>query len=129
MKTRFKLIEQSLWRKTGMSTKRVKTTRNTLETGKQDTNELHYSLRLYVAGLTPRSQEAIRNITAICEELLSGFYDLEVIDLYLNPSLARVEQIIAAPTLIKKWPLPLRKIIGNMSDKQKVLIGLNLRSG
>jgi circadian clock protein KaiB len=84
-------------------------------------------LRLYVAGLTPRSQEAIRNITAICDEHLAGRCDLEVIDLYQHPVLAKGEQIIAAPTLIKQLPLPLRKIIGNMADKEKVLVGLDLR--
>lgn len=86
-----------------------------------------YILRLYIAGLTPRSQEAVRAITGICEEHLAGRYDLEVIDLYQNPVLAKGEQIIAAPTLVKKLPLPLRKIIGTMADKDKVLVGLDLR--
>jgi circadian clock protein KaiB len=80
-----------------------------------------------IADLTPRSQEAIRNVSAICEEQLAGRCDLEVVDIYQNPMLAKGEQIVAAPTLIKKLPLPLRKIIGNMADKEKILVGLDLR--
>src|SRR5512135_1993573 len=86
-----------------------------------------YVLRLYVAGLTPRSQTAIKNIKRICEEHLSGRYDLEVIDVYQQPVLAKGEQIIAAPTLIKKLPLPLRKFIGDLSDSERILLGLDLR--
>ncbi len=87
-----------------------------------------YVLRLYVAGLTPRSQRAIKNIKKICEEHLSGRYDLEVIDVYQQPVLAKGEQIIAAPTLIKKLPLPLRKFIGDLSDSERILLGLDLRT-
>lgn len=86
-----------------------------------------YVLRLYVAGMTPRSTRAVETVRTICEEHLQGRYDLEVIDVYQQPTLARGEQIIAAPTLIKKLPLPLRRIIGDMSDKQRVLLGLDLR--
>jgi circadian clock protein KaiB len=86
-----------------------------------------YLLKLYVAGITPQSKDAIQNITQICEENLLGRYDLQIIDIYRNPTLAVGEQIIAAPTLIKKLPLPLRKFIGNMSDKEKILVGLDLR--
>ena len=86
-----------------------------------------YLLRLYVAGSTPHSIRAIENIKKICEEHLQGRYDLEVIDLYLRPHLAQGEQIIAAPTLIKKLPLPLRRIIGDMSDFERVLVGLDFR--
>jgi circadian clock protein KaiB len=98
-----------------------------LEAASRDSGSQPYVLRLYIAGLTPRSQEAIRTITGICEEHLAGRYDLEVIDLYQNPVLAKGEQIIAAPTLIRKLPLPLRKVIGSMADKDKVLVGLDLR--
>ena len=94
----------------------------------RDAKNQPYVLRLYVAGLTPRSQEAIRTISAICEEQLAGRCNLEVIDIYQNPVLAKGEQIIAAPTLVKQLPLPLRKIIGNMADKEKILVGLDLRS-
>jgi circadian clock protein KaiB len=86
-----------------------------------------YVLRLYVAGLTPRSQTAIKNIKKICEEHLKGRYDLEVIDVYQKPVLAKGEQIIAAPTLIKKLPLPLRRFIGDLSDSERILLGLDLR--
>ena len=86
-----------------------------------------YVLRLYVTGMTPRSERAIQNVRAICDEHLQGRYELEVIDVYQQPVLAKGEQIIAAPTLIKKLPLPLRRIIGDMSDTERVLIGLDLR--
>ncbi len=85
-----------------------------------------YVLRLYVAGMTPRSVKAIENIKKISEEKLKGRYELQVIDIYQRPDAARTEQIIAAPTLIKKLPLPLRKIIGDMSDKDRVILGLDL---
>jgi len=86
-----------------------------------------YVLRLYVAGMTPRSQTAIKNIKKVCEEHLKGRYDLEVIDVYQKPVLAKGEQIIAAPTLIRKLPLPLRRFIGDLSDSERILLGLDLR--
>ena len=86
-----------------------------------------YILRLYLTGSTCRSVLALTNLEKICEEYLEGRYELEVIDLYQNPGLAKGDQIIAAPTLIKKMPLPLRRIIGDMSNKEKVLLGLDLR--
>ena len=86
-----------------------------------------YILRLYITGTTSRSVLAITNLKRICEEYLEGRYELEVIDLYQMPSLAKDEQIIAAPTLIKKLPLPFRRIIGDMSNVEKVLMGLDLR--
>ena len=110
-----------------MKKKHFQTAMEALEAASLDAKNQQYTLRLYVAGLTPRSQEAIRTITAICEEHLKGRCDLEVIDIYQHPVLAKGEQIIAAPTLIKKLPLPLRKIIGNMADVEKILVGLDLR--
>lgn len=86
-----------------------------------------YLLRLYVTGMTPRSTEAIAQIKAICEEYLQGRYELEVIDIYQQPTLAKGEQIIATPTLIKKLPAPLRRLVGDLSNKQRVLLGLDLR--
>lgn len=86
-----------------------------------------YLLKLYVAGITPSSTLAIRNITSICEEHLRGRYELQIIDIYQQPTLAKGEQIIAAPTLIKKLPVPLRRLIGNMANTEKVLVGLDLR--
>jgi circadian clock protein KaiB len=86
-----------------------------------------YVLRLYVTGMTSKSIRAVENVRTICEQHLQGRYDLEVIDIYQQPTLAKGEQIIAAPTLIKKLPLPLRKIIGDMSSTERVLLGLDLR--
>ena len=85
-----------------------------------------YVLRLYVTGMTPRAARAIRSVREICDEHLEGRYDLKVIDVCQQPVLARDEQIIAAPTLIKKLPLPLRRIIGDMSQRDRVLLGLDL---
>jgi circadian clock protein KaiB len=84
-------------------------------------------LTLYVASLTPRSVAAIQSVKEVCEKHLRGRYDLEVIDIYEHPSLAKSEQIVAAPTLIKKLPLPLRRLIGDMADEKRVLVGLDLR--
>ena len=84
-------------------------------------------LRLYVTGVTGKSVRAIQNVRRICEEHLAGKYELEVVDLYKNLPLARGDQIIAAPTLIKRLPLPLRRLIGDMSDEARVLVGLDIR--
>jgi circadian clock protein KaiB len=86
-----------------------------------------YVLRLYVTGTTGRSVRAIQNVRRICEEHLAGSYDLEVVDIYKNLPLAKGDQIIAAPTLVKRLPPPLRRLIGDMSDEQRVLVGLDLR--
>jgi circadian clock protein KaiB len=86
-----------------------------------------YILRLYITGSTSRSALALTNLKKICEEYLEGRYELEVIDLYQMPRLAKDEQIIAAPTLIKKLPLPFRRIIGDMSNIEKVLLGLDVK--
>ncbi|WP_283743868.1 circadian clock KaiB family protein [Sideroxydans sp. CL21] len=87
----------------------------------------HYVLRLYVAGKSPKSVNAIANIKKICEQNLQGRYELEVIDLYQQPQLAQGEQIIALPTLIRELPLPLRRIIGDMSNTERVLVGLDIQ--
>ena len=86
-----------------------------------------YVLRLFVTGMTARSARAIENLRAICDEYLDGRYELEVVDIHQQPVLTRGEQIIAAPTLIKKLPLPLRRVIGDMSNTERVLLGLDLR--
>ncbi|MEW6061039.1 MAG: circadian clock KaiB family protein [Bacteroidota bacterium] len=86
-----------------------------------------YVLRLYVSGITPRSLRAIENVKNVCEQHLKGRYELEVIDIYQKPRLAEGEQIIAAPTLIKKLPLPLRRIIGDMSKIDRLIVGLDLQ--
>jgi len=87
----------------------------------------HYVLKLYVAGQSPKSVNAIANIKKICEENLHGRYELDVIDLYQQPQLAQGEQIIAVPTLLRKLPLPLRRIIGDMSNTERVLVGLDIQ--
>ena len=85
-----------------------------------------YVLRLFVSGATPRSARAIQNIRALCEEKLPGRYRLEVVDIYQHPEQAQPDQVVVTPTLIRKLPLPFRKIIGDLSDKERVLIGLSL---
>ncbi len=92
----------------------------------EKSNEAHYRLRLFVSGTTPRSMRAIRNIKAICEEHLKGRYLLEVVDIFQQPELAKSEDIIAAPTLIKRLPLPLRKWIGDLASKERIVVGLDL---
>jgi len=87
----------------------------------------HYFLKLYVAGQSPKSVKAIANMKRICEEELQGRYDLEVIDLYQQPQLAQGDQIVAVPTLIKKLPPPLSRIIGDLSDTERVLVGLDIK--
>ncbi len=86
-----------------------------------------YVLRLYVTGTTGRSVHAIQNVKRVCEDHLRGRYELEVVDLYKNLPLARGDQIVAAPTLIRRLPLPLRRLIGDMSDEDRLLVGLDLR--
>lgn len=88
-----------------------------------------YRLKLYVSGSTPKSIKAIQNIRKICNEHLAGRYDLEVIDIYQQPALVAGEQIIAVPTLIKELPGPLRKLIGDLSNTERVLFGLDLVRG
>lgn len=86
-----------------------------------------WELRLYVAGQTPKSILALKNITRYCEEHLNGQYSIEVIDLLKSPQLAEGDQIFAIPTLVRKLPEPMRKIIGDLSNEEKVLVGLNIR--
>ena len=87
----------------------------------------NYILRLYVSGMTPNSRRAIDNVRKICEEHLKGRYDLEIIDIYQQPIFAKEGQIVAAPTLVKELPPPLRKFIGDMSQTERILLGLDLR--
>lgn len=89
-------------------------------------NDKEFKLRLYVAGQTARSLQAFANLKVICEEHLEGRYHIEVVDLLENPQLARGDQILAVPTLVRKLPPPIRKIIGDLSDTERVLVGLDL---
>jgi circadian clock protein KaiB len=86
----------------------------------------NYELRLYVAGQTPKSVKAFANLKKICEEHLKGRYSIEVIDLVVNPQLAKGDQILAIPTLVRKLPQPIKKIIGDLSNKERVLVGLDM---
>ncbi len=89
--------------------------------------EQKWELRLYIAGQTPKSVLALQNITKYCKEHLEGRYSIEIIDLLKNPQLAAGDQIFAIPTLVRKVPEPIRKIIGDLSNEEKVLVGLNIR--
>ncbi len=93
---------------------------------KQHQKEAEWELRLYVAGQTDRAIKAFENLRKICEERLKGKYSIEVIDLLANPQLARGDQIVAVPTLVRKLPEPVRKIIGDLSNTERVLVGLDL---
>ena len=90
------------------------------------TTSIGYKLRLYIAGTSPRSTRSVLNIRSICQQFLLGHYDLEIVDIYQQPALAREHQIIAAPTLIKEFPLPFRTLVGDFSDRERVLLGLGL---
>jgi circadian clock protein KaiB len=92
------------------------------------TSKERYTLRLYVSGATPCSMRAIENVRALCEEHLPGRYDLEVVDIYQQPGLAEDDGILAAPTLVRRLPLPLRRLVGDLSDPERVLGRLNLYS-
>jgi circadian clock protein KaiB len=89
---------------------------------------LKYLLRLYVTGTTPRSARSIFNLRKLCDDQLTGRYQLEVVDIYQQPELARAQQIIASPTLIKSRPLPLRRLVGDFSDRERLMMGLGLQT-
>ena len=89
--------------------------------------EEKWELRLYTAGQTPKSLAAIKNLKKVCEEHLAGRYEIEIVDLLKNPRLAKDDQIVAIPTLVRKLPDPVRKIIGDLSDTERALVGLQLR--
>ena len=102
--------------------------RSTVERAAESVDTGRYVLKLYVTGNTARSTQAVENLRAICDEYLEGRYDLEVIDIYQQPSLLAGEQIVAAPTLVRKLPLPMRRLVGDMSNRGRVLVGLDLVS-
>ena len=114
-------------KKNGRAGKRNPGSKKELGRGGAHSRQRMYVLRLYVSGSTGKSTQAVANIKRICEEYLKNRYDLQVIDLYQQPQLARGEQIVAVPTLIKRLPLPLRRLIGDMSNHEKVLLGLDLK--
>jgi len=96
-------------------------------TGDPDSDDQHYHLRLYVAGQTAKSLAAVANLKAVCESHLAGRYEIDVIDLIVNPKLAAGDQILAIPTLVRRLPSPLKRIIGDLSNTEKVLVGLDIR--
>jgi circadian clock protein KaiB len=114
-------------KKTSPAGKRKPGSAGELEQPGSHSLQAKYVLRLYVSGSTSKSALAVENIKRICEQHLKNLYDLEVIDIYQQAKLARDEQIVAVPTLIKRLPLPLRRLIGDMSNQEKVLFGLDLR--
>jgi circadian clock protein KaiB len=95
--------------------------------GQESSDSGTYNLRLYVAGQTPKSLTAVANLKRICEEHLAGRYTIEVIDLLVTPQLAAGDQIVALPTLVRRLPPPLKRIIGTLSDTERVLVGLDIR--
>ena len=110
-----------------MKPKKVINSTKTFEKVLRKTLKEKYVLRLYVTGMTPKSTRAIQSIKKICDEELRGRCDLEVIDIYQRPVLAEGDQIIATPTLVKKIPLPLRKFIGDLSETERIILGLDLK--
>jgi circadian clock protein KaiB len=98
-----------------------------MEQALEQRNEEKYILKLYITGMTPRSQQALRNIEKICREHLADRFELQVIDIYQQPTLAKDDQIIAVPTLVKKLPAPLRKLIGDLSQEDRIILGLDLK--
>jgi circadian clock protein KaiB len=108
--------------------KKIKTSTKAFEKAVAIQNRAKYVFRLYVTGMTPKSTRAIANVQKLCEQYLTGAYELKVIDIYQQPQLAKGEQIIATPTLVKKLPLPLRKLIGDMSNRERFLIGIDLKT-
>ncbi|TAK81371.1 MAG: circadian clock protein KaiB [Betaproteobacteria bacterium] len=98
-----------------------------MSTRKSEGQEEKWELRLYTAGQTPKSLAAVKNLRKVCEEHLAGRYEIEIVDLLKNPRLAKDHQIVAIPTLVRKLPVPIRKIIGDLSDTERALVGLQLK--
>jgi circadian clock protein KaiB len=112
-----------------MAQKKRRSTQSRLESAGAGRATERYVLKLYVTGATARSLRAIANVKAICEQYLKGRYDLKVVDIYKQPALLRGEQIVAVPTLIKKLPVPMRRMVGDLSRTEQVLLGLDLVAG
>jgi len=107
----------------------MNTTKDKSGEGKRKAARVVWSLRLYIAGETPRSIAALANLQKICDEHLPGRYRVEVVDLLKNPQLAEGDQIVAVPTLVRRLPPPLKRIIGDLSNSERVIVGLDLRPG
>jgi circadian clock protein KaiB len=102
--------------------------RKTAHSAEREAPKQMYSLRLYITGQTPRSADSVQNLKRVCDQYLAGHFELEVIDIYQQPELAQEAQIIAAPTLVKRLPLPLRRLVGDLSNRRRVLLGLDLKA-
>lgn len=111
-----------------MNKKSRRSTNRVLERTVARQRRAHYDLRLYVSGMTPRSSLAIENVNAVCEEYLPGRYQLQVVDIYQNPTQMLEDQVVAATMLVKRLPLPTKLLVGDMSDRARVLSGLKLRA-
>jgi circadian clock protein KaiB len=120
-------LENKMRKKTKDQTTPVQDATRDFELALGKTDQGCYVLRLYVSGMTPNSRRAIENIRKICAEHLEGCYELEIIDIYQQPIFAKEGQIVAVPTLVKELPPPLRKFIGDMSNTDRILLGLDLR--
>ncbi len=106
---------------------KVRSSTHEFESAAQRASEEQYVLRLYIAGTTPASSRSVENLRSICEEHLKGRYELVVVDVFQQPTLAKDEQIIAVPTLIKRLPAPLRRVVGDLTNEHRVLVGLDLK--
>ena len=126
-KTKTRARMKNLPKKTGPAGKRKPRSPGEMERLGSHSLQAKYVLRLYINGSTLKSKLAVENIKQVCEQHLNGLYDLEIIDIRLHANLARDEQIVAVPTLIKRLPRPLRRFIGDLSDQKKVLFGLDLK--
>ena len=125
----YDLQRRSIDQKRGLHMDEQKNTTREFDKALKEMSHERYVLRLFVAGMNPNSIRAIENIKHICETYLAGRYQLDVIDVYQQPILAKDGQIVAAPTLIKELPPPLRKLVGSMSDTDRVLVGMDLHIG
>ena len=112
---------------TNIKTPPVEDSTAAFELALKKSDQGYYVLRLYVAGMTPNSRRAIENVKKICAEHMQGRFDLEIIDIYKQPIFVKEAQIVAAPTLVREFPPPLRKFIGDMSQTERILAGLDLR--
>jgi circadian clock protein KaiB len=113
--------------KGGSKIKRKKSAAITVRKRAAKRSSARYALRLYITGQTPRSLQSVENLRALCDKYLPNQFDLEVVDIYQQPAMAAAGQIIAAPTLIKSMPLPLRRLVGDFSDQNRVILGLDIK--
>ena len=114
-------------RKRSAASTAQKRTASAVQKGAAKHTAARYALRLYITGQTPRSLQSVENLRALCDKYIPNQFDLEVVDIYQQPAMAAAGQIIAAPTLIKRMPLPLRRLVGDFSDQERVILGLDIK--